>query len=167
MAPNSEKYNFTYKWNPSLCESKSKPKQMGGRTIYDVLKADAKFTKITKLIDMGMLAEYLKKDHGGFTLFVTEDSNVPDSFMNTTDLFTSKSLINSYLLDGVGSQDYLIKNMSSVYKPKNQDNPILIYIPENTRDIYVNKVGKILYSIPASNGVIHVMSNMAQVQYVN
>ena len=164
MSPNSEKYNFTFKWN-SLCDSK--PKQPEGTTIYHVLKKNPKFTKITKLIEMGMLAEYLKKDHGGFTLFVTEDVNVPEAFMKTTDLFTSKSLINSYLLDGIGSKDYFIKNMSSVYKPLNKDNPMLIYIPENTQDIYINRVGKLLYSIPASNGVIHVMSNMAQVQYVN
>lgn len=165
MAPNTLRYNFSFKWT-NLCDE-PKRVQVDRNTIYGILKSDSRFSKIAKIIEQGMIAGYLSKDYGGFTLFVTEDDNIPNSFMQSTDIFTSKSLINSYILDGIATNKYLLSNMSCVYKTLNNDNPILVYIPEGTKDIFVNQVGKILYDIHASNGIIHVMSNMAQVGYVN
>ena len=162
MSPNTERYNFTFKWN-NLCENR-KP-TINPDTVYGILKSNQVFTKTVKLIEDGMLAEYLSKNYDGFTLFVTSDANIPDSFMKSTDLFTSKKFINSYLLNGIATPEYLLKNSSSIYKTVSGDNPLLIYIPENTRDIYVNKIGKILYNLNALNGVIYVMDNITQVQY--
>ena len=167
MQPYSERYDFSFKYMPSLCSSqKKKPVYINPTTIYGILKNNPTFSKIVKLIERGNLSEYLTKEfyENGYTLFVVEDKNMPDSFVNTMDLFTSRQFINSYLINGIADKKYLIANGSSVYSPFTRENPILAVVTERN-NIYINKVGKLMYSIPASNGIIHVLDNIAQIDY--
>lgn len=165
MQPYSERYDFTFKYMPSLCTPK-KIKNINPMTIYGMLKNNPNFSKIVTLIERGNLSEYLTKEYygNGYTLFVVENKNIPDSFVNTMDLFTSRQFINSYLINGVADKPYLIANGSSIYTPFTRENPILAVVTE-TNNIYINKVGKLVYSIQASNGIIHVLDNIAQVDY--
>ena len=165
MQPYTERYDFSYQYLPSLCKKTQKEK-INPTTIFGILSSHQNFSKTCFLIKKANLADYLSKDfYGkGYTLFVTEDTNLPDTFMNTMDLMTSLMFINSYTLNGAADIPYLLQNGSSVYTTRTPENPILVIVNEN-KSIYVNKVGKILYSIPASNGIIHVLDNIAQVDY--
>lgn len=165
MQPYSERYDFSYKYLPSLCK-KAKEKQINPSTIFGVLSSHKNFSKTCHLIRKANLEDYLTKDFygNGYTIFVTEDSNLPDSFMNTMDLYTSLMFINSYILEGMADTTYFLENGSSVYTTRTPENPILLIANEN-KSIYINQIGKLLYSIPASNGIIHVLDNIAQIAY--
>jgi predicted mannosyl-3-phosphoglycerate phosphatase (HAD superfamily) len=85
--------------------------------------------------------------------------------MKDLDVFKAEILINSYLLPGVADKDYLLANGPSIYFPRKY-NPVLLEINQSG-DILVNKVGKYIESISATNGYIHVLDNLADVSYVN
>lgn len=165
MQPYSERYDFSFKYLPNLCKKTIQPK-FDPTTIYGILKSNPRFSRTCALIERADLAEYLTKDfYGqGYTLFVTEDKNIPDSFMNTMDHFTSRKFINSYLLQGIADVEYFKSNGSSVYDTKTSENPILMIVVPN-QPIFVNQVGRLTFSIPASNGIIHMLDNIAQVSY--
>ena len=165
MQPYSERYDFSYKYLPSLCK-KVKEQKINPTTIFGVLSSHKNFSKTCELIRKANLGDYLTKDfYGiGYTIFVTEDSHLPESFMKTMDLYTSLMFINSYILEGIADTTYFLNNGSSVYITRTPENPILLIVNEN-KTIFVNQVGKLLYSIPTSNGIIHVLDNIAQVAY--
>ena len=168
MSPNTQRYNYTYSWE-NLCEKPSHAyAKFNTNSIYDMIKKDNRFKKTFELIHKGRVTNLSSSNAvNGYTLFVTEDKNIPDNFVKNADVFIAETLINSYTLDGIATKQYLIENGSSVYIPRKykNENPILAMVKNN--DVYINKVGKLLYEINASNGVIHVMSNMAQVSYIN
>ena len=49
---------------------------------------------------------FFKSHYDGYTIFVTEDKNIPDSFVESADLFIAETFINSYTLDGIAEADY-------------------------------------------------------------
>jgi hypothetical protein len=167
MQPNTQRYNYTYTWE-KLC-NKPKYAEIDQNTIYDVLKRDARFSKTLRLVHKANLKNFLRGMYDGYTLFVTEDKNIPDSFVDNADLFTAETLINSYILDGIADIDYIIKNGSSVYIPRKYkyENPILIIVEQDSKRVHVNKVGRLIEQLDCSNGVIQVMDNIGQVSYIN
>ena len=164
MLPNTQRYDYTYK-NTDLCD-KPKYSQVNKNTIYDIIKSDKRFSKTLRLIEKAQLKEFFSGIYDGYTLFITEDSHIPDSFVNNADLFIAETFINSYTLMGNADIKYLLKNGSSVYTPKKYkyQNPILVIVDND--NIFVNKIGKITGQMFASNGIIQVMDNIAQVSYV-
>ena len=165
MQPYSERYDFSFKYLPSLCKKTNQP-TIDPTTIYGILKSNPRFSRTCALVERAGLADYLTKDfYGqGYTFFATEDKNIPDSFMNTMDHFTSRQFINSYILQGIADVDYFKSNGNSVYTTKTSANPILM-IAEPNKPIVVNQVGRLTFSIPASNGIIHMLDNIAQVSF--
>ena len=170
MLPNTQRYDLTYLWTKPPCV-KPKYAEIDNNTIYDVIRKNPKFSKTLQLVEKARLKNILADYSNliGYTMFITEDQNIPDSFMKEADLFTAETLLNSYLVVGVADRELLLSNGSSVYTPRKykDENPILAIVPEGTSDIYINKVGKIIGEIRAVNGVVHVMDNIAQVVYIN
>lgn len=170
MLPNTQRYDLTYLWTKPPCV-KPKYAEIDHNTIYDKIKRDPRFSKTLELIEKARLKDLLAdySDLVGYTFFITEDKNIPDSFMKTADLFTAETLLNSYLVNGVADKDLLLSNGSSVYIPRKykDENPILAIVPEGSVDVYINKVGKLIQETKCVNGVIHVMDNIAQVVYIN
>lgn len=168
MAPNTQRYDYTYKYT-NLCKKEEEPDIIPG-TIFDLLQKDKRFTKTVQIIKTGLMNKVLTNDpvRNGFTLFVTEDENIPDSYMNNLDLFKAQTLINSYLLPGVASKEYLVQNGSAVYMPRkyHYNNPMIVEVNDHG-EILVNKVGKVKESIGATNGFIHILDNLADVSYIN
>lgn len=167
MGPNTQRYDYTYRYT-NLCDKKTEETCDYTGTIYDVLKKDGRFTKTLKIIDLGLLKDFLtcvNQRKNGLTLFVTEDKHIPDSFMKELDVLKAEILINSYMLPGVADKDYLLSNGSSVYFPRKY-NPVLVEI-NKSQEILVNKVGKLIDSLSATNGYIHILDNLADVSYVN
>jgi uncharacterized surface protein with fasciclin (FAS1) repeats len=170
MLPNTQRYDLTYQWTKPPCV-KPKYAEINNNTIYDLIKNNKRFSKTFKLIEKARLRDLLADYSNpiGYTFFITEDKNIPDSFMEKADLFMAETLLNSYLVNGVAHKELLLSNGNSIYNPRRykQENPILAIVPEGTSDIYINKVGKIVEEFTAVNGVIHVMDNIAQVSYIN
>jgi hypothetical protein len=168
MAPNTQRYDYTYTYT-NLCD-KQKPTEDFTGTIYDLLVKDNRFTKTVKIIDTGLLKNVLAipPNRNGLTLFVTLDDNIPDHYMNSLDTFKAQTLINSYLLPGVASKEYLLQNGSAVYMPRkyHYNNPMIIEV-NDAKEILVNKVGQLKETISATNGYIHVLDNLADVSYIN
>jgi hypothetical protein len=168
MGPYTQRYDYTYRYT-DLCNKKPLFETCDYTgTIYDLLEKDKRFSKTIKIINMGLLKAYLtcvNQQKSGLTLFVTEDKNIPDSFMNDLNVLKAEVLINSYMLPGIADESYLIENGSSVYFPRKY-NPVLVEI-NGSNEVLVNKVGKLKESIPATNGYIHVLDNLADVSYVN
>ncbi len=166
MQPSSERYDFKYQYMPNLC-AEIKPVESNFNSIFHLLQKSSGFSKIVELIRRAHMDDYLsahEKYSSGYTLFVASDSIVPTSFVYNSDSGTAREFIESYLLIGTASVPYLLSNGSSLYSTKNKANPILVYIsPDNS--VIVNKVGKVIYSIPAGNGIIHVLDNIAEVDY--
>jgi hypothetical protein len=174
ILPNSQLYNLTYKFErpKKVCEEID----VGG--IYDVLKKDSKFSKTVELIDRGGLKARYKNiiskygmEAGGMTLFVTDDSNIPNSFLSNSDKFKSEAFIRSYTLNGVADIKYLVKNGTTVYKTLDQDNPILCVVKSGSEgklvEISINHVGRVVKEIRTGNGNIIVLDNIANVGYIN
>ena len=169
MAPNTQRYDYTYMYT-NLCnkERQASPDITG--TIYDLLTRDKKFSKTVKMVNLanlqGVLTRYAERS--GLTMFVTEDKNIPDSFLADLDLFKAENVINAYLIPGVASPEYLKENGSAVYIPRkyHYNNPMIVEVNDQG-EILVNKVGKLIGSISANNGYIHVLDNLAQVTYIN
>ena len=166
MQPNTQRYNYTYKWE-KLC-NKPKYAEINNNTIYDVLNTDGRFSKTVSLINKAQLKGFFKSHYDGYTIFVTEDKNIPDSFVESADLFIAETFINSYTLDGMAEADYLLANGSSVYIPRKYkyNNPILVVVGEDSQSIHVNKVGRLVEQINTTNGVILVLDNIGQVSYI-
>ena len=165
MGPSSQRYTYTYKYT-DLCDKK-KVTEEDVNSIYDVIRKDPRFTKTLKMIEMALLKNYLNTDGDGYTIFITEDKNIPDEWMAKLDTFRAQNFINSYIITGQADKDYIIKNGSSVYIPRkyHYNNPILAIVENDT--IVVNKTGKWLYQIQASNGFVHVLDNIAEITYIN
>lgn len=168
MAPNTQRYDYTYKYT-DLCKKENAPEEYTG-TIFNLLEKDKRFTRTIQIIKTGRLKDELTKPpvRNGFTLFVTEDGNIPDHYMNNLDVFRAEVLINSYLLPGVASKEYLIENGSAIYMPKkyHYNNPLIVEV-NDAGEVLVNKVGKVKETISATNGYIHVLDNLADVSYIN
>lgn len=168
MAPNTQRYDYTYKYT-DLCKKDNKTEDYTG-TILDMLQKDKRFTRTVQIINTGRVRDELAKSpfRNGYTLFVTEDENIPDTYMNNLDVFRAQNLINSYLLPGVASKEYLLQNGSAVYMPKkyHYNNPLIVEV-NDAGEILVNKVGKVKETIGAINGYIHVLDNLADVSYIN
>lgn len=166
MQPSSERYDFKFKYMPNLCDPQPR-EPTNWWSMYEILKNTHGFGKMADLIKRGNLKELLsapEKYSIGYTLFATTDINIPDSFAQNSDAGAARDFIESYLLIGTAELPYIISNGSSLYITKNKANPILAVVMDD-RSVVVNKVGKILYSIPTGNGVIHVLSNIAQIAY--
>jgi uncharacterized surface protein with fasciclin (FAS1) repeats len=166
MAPNSQRYDYTYRYT-ELCNKKKKEDEEGGDTIYDLIKASPRFSKTFSMIEMALLKNYLKSGGDGYTMFIVEDKDIPDSWMSELDTFKAQNFLNSYIVPGEADREYLIKNGSSVYIPRkyHYNNPLLILVKGD--ELLVNKVGKAIEQIKASNGYIHVLDNIAEVSYIN
>jgi hypothetical protein len=166
MQPSSERYDFKFKYMPDLC-TEVEPVESKFNSIYHLLQKAAGFKKTVELIRRAHMEEYLSAQEmysSGYTLFVTTDSNVPNAFASNSDAGTSREFIESYLLIGTADVPYLLRNGSSVYVTKNKANPVVIFVSDDN-SIVINRIGKIIYSIPAANGIIHVLDNIAQVLY--
>lgn len=164
MAPNSQRYDYTYRYT-DLC-NKKKAEDPDTNTIYDVIKHTPRFSKTYKMIEAALLKKYLRSTGDGYTFFVTEDKNIPDSWMDKLDTFRAQNFLNSYIVPGEADMSYLRKNGSSVYIPRkyHYNNPLLVLV--NGDDIIVNKVGKVIEEIKTENGYIHVLDNIAEVSYI-
>ena len=163
MQPYSERYDFSFKYMPSLC-AKHPSKYINPSTIYGIIKNNETFSNFARLIEKANMSEYLSSPDYRYTLFVTENKQIPDSVTESMDMFTSRQFVNSYLINGIADKNYKIENGSSIYTPFTKENSILAVVTEN-KQIYINKVGKLLYTLTASNGIIHVLDNIAQVSY--
>ena len=181
ILPNSQLYNLTYKFNKSLCDT-STPRSPDNGTVYDVLKSDPKFSKTVELINRSGLRHNYDKimntygtEAGGLTLFVTDDSNIPDLFINTADRFRSEVFLRSYTLNGIADIKYIINNGTTVYKTRDGGNPILCTVKgckkcddsDTQVEISINRVGRIVKEVRTTNGLIIMMDNIANVGYVN
>lgn len=177
MAPNSQLYDLSYKYKTSpFCNPAPRLVEQDMGTIYDVLKSDKNFKKTISLIDMGGLACNYKRlfvdrkeAQYGITLFVTDDSKIPDEFVNFSDKMASSIFIRSYTVSGVADIDYLVKNGTSVYKSKDNDNPILCNVRNINQavEITINRIGRVVREIKTTNGNIIVLDNIARVGFVN
>ena len=176
ILPNSQLYNLTYKFDKSLC-SKPAHKEVNNGTIYDVLKNDRKFSKIVELIDKGELKYMFKAitNHygtqaGGLTLFVTDDAHIPDVFVKSADKFRAEVFIRSYTFSGIADIKYLVDNGTTIYKTRNDVNPILCNVKQHDDkqvEVTINRVGRVVSEIKTTNGIIITMDNIADVAYVN
>ena len=107
---------------------------------------------------------------GGMTLLVTPDAHIPDKFVESADLYTAMIFLKSYTFIGVADIDYLIKNGTSVYNTLSNDNPVLCVVKTDggqNIEITINRVGRVVKQLNASNGNIIELDNIAQVGYVN
>lgn len=167
MGPNTQRYDLTYQYT-NLCDKTEVEKDITG-SIYDLLQKDGNFTRTLKMIDMGLLKPLLSQtdDAIGLTMFVTDDDHISADFMRELNLFRAQMFINSYILDGVASFHYFLQNGSSVFFPRryHYNNPVLMEL-DHKGNVFINRVGKIIRSISAKNGYIHVLDNIADVTYV-
>lgn len=170
MQPTTMRYDFSYKYMPSFC---GRPKYLCGQAVNNSvcadsmlakLRADTRFSKTVELINKAGLQGMLDQDNH-MTLFVTEDSHIPDAFVQQADRYTAWVFIRSYLLPGTVGVEYFKANGSSVYTPYFDKNPLLVIVSDRG-DMFVNEVGKVQAQISAINGSIIVCDNIAQVTYI-
>lgn len=197
MGPNTLHYNFTNKWRKP-CEANEcsplhsihTPKTVNDN-LYDMISKEPTLSKTTKIIQKGNLVNHFK--NGSYTLFVTEDINIPDSFIDMLDYYNSRKFILSYTIKALGSIEQLLDSGNSVYESSQIGSPILSIvtdrqsiqagIQENIHDIFttsslrriqqpkptitgtivINKVGKVTHQIKSSTGNIIIMNNIANV----
>ena len=181
MLPNSQLYDVSHKYDFSpLCNPQHLVEEKDMGTIYDVLKKDKNFRKTVALIeraDLRSLYRHSFSDRSqlqhGITLFVTDDSKIPDVFSTSADKMTASAFLKSYTLCGVATIDYLIANNSTVYKTKNNDNSILCHVKDSNTpsgrkvEITINNIGRVVREINTSNGNIIVLDNIARIGYIN
>lgn len=194
MGPNVQTYNFTHKWEDlckmDSCSEISTQKQADKGSLMDVLSSKREFSKIRQIIKLAKQEELLNAKlyyNSTHTLFVTDDANIPDAFMNSLDLYRARQFIRSYILKGTATIQYLLENGNSVYTPYNPDSPMLAMVTYTTYsnhkdtalqrinsrinssraglkgEITINKVGKVKGEIITTNGVIIIMDNIAMV----
>ena len=177
MAPNSQLYDLSYKYKASpFCKPAPRLVEQDMGTIYDVLKRYKNFTKTVKLIDIGdtgylysrLFVDRSEVQHG-ITLFVTDDSKIPQEFVEFSDKMAAGVFLKSYTVAGVADIDYLVKNGTSVYKTRNNDNPILCNVRNIGKEveITINRIGRVVREIKTTNGNIIVLDNIANVGNVN
>jgi hypothetical protein len=190
MSPNTLHYNFSHTWK-NVCESNEcasfnslpKPKAVTNN-LYDVISKEPTLTKTTKIIQKGNLENHFK--HGSYTLFVTEDINIPDAFVDMLDYYNARKFIMSYTIKATGSIEQLFERGDAVYESSQIGSPILSIVDnaKNTQPkipnpvlrsiqqqpmqdvggtIVINKVGKVIRQIHSSTGNIIVMNNIANV----
>ena len=167
MGPNTQRYDLTYQYT-DLCHKTEYIPDITG-SIYDLLEKDGHFSRTLHMIDVALLKSLLSstEENHGYTIFVTEDDHIPDNFMKDMNTFKAETIINSYILPGVADYHYFFQNGSSVFFPRkyHYNNPILMELSDG--HVYINRVGKIIRTISAKNGYIHVLDNLADVSYVN
>jgi len=160
MGPNTQRYDLTYQYT-NLCDKTIEEKDITG-SIYDLLQKDGNFSRTLQMIDLALLKPLLSatEDKNGLTMFVTEDNNITNEYMKDLNVFKAETLINSYILNGVADFHYFIQNGSSVFFPRkyHYNNPVLMEL-DNQGNVFINRVGKIVRSISAKNGYIHVLDN--------
>ena len=192
MSPNTLHYNFSNTWR-NLCDSNDcgkfgslhLPKTVNDN-LFDVISKNPTLTKMTKIIEKGNLQNHFK--NGSYTLFVTEDVNIPDSFIDNLDYYNARKFVLSYTIKSRCSIEYLLEQGDAVYESSQVGSPILSIVtnrvlhddlypiesssslrrsqqpePKVRGDIVINKVGKIIRHLPSSTGNIIIMNNMANV----
>ena len=176
MLPNSQLYDLTYTYRRPLCEKPIiKYKDLG--TIYDVLRDSGNFKKTVSLIEKARMSLQYRQtggingtEGGGMTLFVVNDSHIPDKFVETSNLYNASVFLKSYTLDGVATIDYIIKNGTSVYNTLLDGNPALCVVKTDgpkIAEITINRVGRIVREYKTTNGMIIELDNIANVDYIN
>jgi hypothetical protein len=168
MGPNTQRYDLTYQYT-DLCNKTKIKKDITG-SIYDLLQKDGNFSRTLRMIDLALLKPLLSntEDKIGLTIFVTSDDNITNEYMEHINVFRAETLINSYILEGVADFHYFIQNGSSVFFPRkyHYNNPILMEL-DGKGNVFINRVGKIIRSISAKNGYIHVLDHLADVSYLS
>lgn len=170
MGPNVQQYNFTHQWEDlckmDTCKEIKEPKAQKPGTILSFLESKPEFSKMREIILRA------KQDDDSFnrtsfatsnkrTLFITDNKNIPDAFMEGLDLDRARNFIRAYTLKGTTTIQYLMENGSSIYTPLNPEKPMLVVARGDT--LTVNKVGRVMTEMSGSNGHIIVMDNIAMV----
>ena len=176
MLPNSQLYDLSYTYKRPLCQ-KITTKYEDYGTIYDVLRNSGNYKKTIALIEKARMSLFYRQvggingtEGGGTTLFVTDDSHIPDKFVESANLYTAMTFLKSYTFIGVADIDYIIRNGTSVYNTLSNDNPVLCVVKTDggkNIEITINRVGRIVKQLKSSNGNIIELDNIAQVGYVN
>ena len=182
MLPNSQLYDLTYTYRRSLCD-KPVDKYEDYGTIYDKLRTSSNFKKTVALIDKANMSFFYRQVKGpvnggelsGITLFITDDSHIPDKFVETADRFVAASFLKSYTLDGVADINYLVQNGTSVYNTRLTDNPMLCVVKADGKtpiasknvEITINRVGRVVKEFGTTNGNIIELDNIAKIGYIN
>lgn len=188
MGPNVQHYDFTHRW-VDLCKGdtcRNKPlKKLEVRkgSLLDALNTKPELSKIKRIVEMARLEHFLQMPsyYNRHTLFVTENKNIPDAFMESLDFDKARRFITAYLLKGTANTQYLLNNGDSIYTTYNNEAPMLAvvsitgktqYIANELHrtqqpkeilkgEIIINKVGKVQNEITVDDGVIIVLDNMA------
>ena len=176
MLPNSQLYDLSYTYNRPLCQKVVNKYEDYG-TIYDVLRNSGKYKKTVALIEKARMSLFYRQlggingtEGGGATLIVTDDSHIPDSFVDSADLYTAMTFLKSYTFAGVADIDYLIQNGTTVYDTLSGGNPVLCVVKTDGGkkvEITINRMGRVVKELKSSNGNIIELDNIAQVCYVN
>lgn len=164
MAPNSQRYDYTYR-RTNLCVKPEKVED-DENTIYDVIKSDPRFSKTLKMINTALMKMWLKSRGDGYTMFIAEDKSIPDSWMKDLDTLRAQTFLNSYIIMGEADKAYLLQNGSSIYMPRkyHYNNPIIAEVHDG--EVIINKVGRVVDEISASNGQLLILDNIAEVTYM-
>ena len=87
MQPYTQRYDFSYQYMPSLCKQEQKL-PVNKTTIFETLKQSGRFSKTVYLILKANMSEYLSNlfYSDGYTLFVTDDDNIPDVFVSNIEI---------------------------------------------------------------------------------
>ena len=192
MAPNTLHYNFTHKWENMCMKPDSCTRHHRGMdtntyrkgTTMDILSSDSRFKKFTKIIQQAQLDSYLENPtyYNTHTIFVTDDTKIPDGFLNSLDFLKAHAFIESYTLKGVADEQYLLNLGDAVLMSKCDKNPILsivtqVHAPYDANaphrinqakipaqgQIMINKIGRVIGQIKTDNGVIIILDNIANV----
>jgi hypothetical protein len=180
MSPNTLHYNFTNKWkNIDDCvrfDNLTSPLQIPNN-MYDMISNDSTLKKTLEMIKKGHLEKHFKS--GSFTLFVTTDDKIPDSFIESLDYYNSRKFILAHTIKAKGSIEQLIDRGTTVYESSQIGCPILASINRKssndgirriqqptthfTGEIVINKVGKVIKQLQSSTGNIIIMNNIANI----
>lgn len=174
MQPTFLTYDISHKYTPSLCNRTIRQSHVNSLTVHNCVKN--LFKNTYRLMEKGHIAHLYNQignnvatELNGITLFVVDDSKIPDKFIEDCSLFRARVFINSYTLNGVATIDYLVENGSTMYDTKNTDNPIFCNVRQDDHftEITINGVGRVVKEIKCTNGNIIVLDNIANVTYVN
>ncbi len=169
MSPNTLHYNFTNKWrNPCLTKDcndfSTVSREKIKNNLFDILLRDPSLSKTVSIIKMAHLEDYFRTAPG-YTLFVTIDEKIPDSFIKTLDSYDARKFILSYTLKSELPLSELRDRGDAVYQSCVSGSPILSILDDKTNKITINKVGIAIRDISSKNGTIIVMDNIADVFY--
>jgi hypothetical protein len=189
IGPNIQHYDFSHRWidlcKLDSCRGKPQPPKVEERktSLIGILQTKQEFSKTMKIIELARARDFLQTPsyYGNHTLFVTDDKNIPDAFIESLDYDSARKFINSYILKGTTSIQYLLANGDTIYTTVDETAPLLSIVSITQRqpykaydqhriqqpaeilkgDITINKVGKVISEIPVDNGMIIVMDNIA------